>query len=189
MLFNSYEFLFAFLPVVLVLYYLLPARPRVWLLTLASYFFYGWWDYRFCSLMLVSTLIDYIAGRRIHESTSSATRKRWLWLSMASNLSLLGFFKYYDLLAGTFNYGLSSLFPQAAVSVPLLHLVLPVGISFYTFQSMSYSIDIYQKAAQPARSFMDFACYVALFPQLIAGPILRYRSLANQLIERIHSVD
>ena len=189
MLFNSYEFLFAFLPVVLVLYYLLPARPRVWLLTLASYFFYGWWDYRFCSLMLVSTLIDYIAGRRIHESTSSATRKRWLWLSMASNLSLLGFFKYYDLLAGTFNYGLSSLFPQAAVSVPLLHLVLPVGISFYTFQSMSYSIDIYQKAAQPARSFMDFACYVALFPQLIAGPILRYRSLADQLIERVHSVD
>lgn len=189
MLFNSYEFLFAFLPVVLVLYYLLPARPRVWLLTLSSYFFYGWWDYRFCSLMLISTLIDYIAGYRIHEASSTAARKRWLWLSMASNLSLLGFFKYYDLMAGTFNYGLSSLFPQVAVSVPLLHLVLPVGISFYTFQSMSYSIDIYQKAAQPARSFLDFACYVALFPQLIAGPILRYRSLADQLIERVHSMD
>lgn len=189
MLFNSYEFLFAFLPLVLGLYYWLPPRPRVWLLTLASYFFYGWWDFRFCSLMLVSTVIDYVAGQRIYAARSSVMRKRWLLVSLTANLSLLGFFKYFDLLAGTANYGLAALFPGLDFRVPLLHLVLPVGISFYTFQSMSYSIDVYQQAAKPARSFLDFACYVALFPQLIAGPILRYRSLADQLIERTHSVE
>ena len=189
MLFNSYEFLFLFFPIVLGMYYVLPARGRIIMLTLASYFFYGWWDFRFCALMVLSSFIDYIAGARISASDHQPTRKRWLWLSMVSNLSLLGFFKYYDLLAGSTNYGLAALFPGVGFQVPLLHLVLPVGISFYTFQSMSYSIDIYQRAANPARSMWDFACYVALFPQLIAGPIIRYRSLADQLVERTHSLD
>jgi alginate O-acetyltransferase complex protein AlgI len=189
MLFNSYEFIFAFLPIVLVLYYLLPARPRVWLLTLSSYFFYGWWDFRFCSLMLISTMIDYYAGVKISTAITPKARKSWMVLSIISNLSLLGFFKYFDLAAGAVNYGLSALFPFVDSRLPLLHLILPVGISFYTFQSMSYSIDIYQRAAKPARSFIDFACYVALFPQLIAGPIVRYRSLADQLVERVHSLD
>jgi len=190
MLFNSYEFIFAFLPLLLVAYYALPSpKARIVLLTLASYFFYGWWDFRFCSLMLVSTVIDYVAGARIGATDNPSARKRWLWASMVSNLSLLGFFKYFDLLAGSTNYGIAALFPGVDLRIPLLHLVLPVGISFYTFQSMSYSIDIYQRAAKPARSFMDFACYVALFPQLIAGPIIRYRSLADQLVERVHSLD
>jgi len=195
MLFNSYEFIFLFLPLVLILYYMLPPRARVVLLTLSSYLFYGWWDFRFCSLMAISTVIDYIAGRNIGASEDKRIKKRWLMVSIVSNLSLLGFFKYFDLFASTFNYGLAALFPEAGTpntetfSIPLLHLILPVGISFYTFQSMSYSIDIYQRAAKPARSFMDFACYVALFPQLIAGPIVRYRSIADQLVERVHSMD
>jgi alginate O-acetyltransferase complex protein AlgI len=186
MLFNSYEFLFLFLPVLLLAYFvLLPRSWRMGLLTVSSYFFYGWWDWRFCSLMLISTLIDYRAGKGIATSTDSRIRRRWLWLSMVSNLSLLGFFKYFDLAARTANQLAAIL--GAGEPIPLLHVVLPVGISFYTFQSMSYSIDIYLGAAKPARSLWAFACYVALFPQLIAGPIVRYRDLAEQLVERTHS--
>ncbi len=188
MLFNSYEFLFAFLPIVLVLYYTLGTRARVAMLTVASYLFYGWWDYRFCSLMLISTVIDYIAGAQIAKSADRRQKRGWMILSVCSNLALLGFFKYFDLLAGTLNHGLASFFPEIGWRAPILHVVLPVGISFYTFQSMSYSIDIYRGDAKPARSFLDFACYVALFPQLIAGPIIRYRSLADQLVERSHTI-
>ena len=148
MLFNSYEFLFLFLPLVLLGYYVvLPKRARLGFLTVASYFFYGWWDYRFCSLMLISTVIDYIAGKRIHASDVPRTRKRWMVLSIVSNLSLLGFFKYYNMLADSLNVGLSTLLPStfnfSPFTLPALNVVLPIGISFYTFQSMSYSIDIY----------------------------------------------
>lgn len=193
MIFSSYEFLFLFLPVVLVGYYLLPGRGRTLFLTLASYLFYGWWDYRFCGLMLLSTLIDYSAGEGIGRCTTRRGRKRWVAVSIISNLSLLGFFKYYDMFAATLNYGLAALLPHSPFSnlqspIPLLHLVLPVGISFYTFQSMSYSIDLYHGRAKQTRSFLDFACYVSLFPQLVAGPIVRYHELADQLVERRHSL-
>jgi len=193
MIFSSYEFIFLFLPVVLAGYYLLPARWRTTFLTLASYFFYGWWDYRFCGLMLLSTLIDYGAGKGIASATSSRGRKQWMLMSVVSNLSLLGFFKYFDMFASTVNYGLSAFFAETGNPtpdtsfLPLLHLVLPVGISFYTFQSMSYAIDLYRGQAKPTRSFMDFACYVSLFPQLVAGPIVRYHELAEQLVYREHS--
>ncbi len=191
MLFNSYEFLFLFLPIVLVLYYAMIkwSAGRTVLLTVASYLFYGWWDYRFCSLMIVSTVIDYIAGKQIHESSTPARRKVWLVVSLAANLGLLGFFKYFDLMASTVNglFQIGSSAPQPII--PLLNVVLPVGISFYTFQSMSYSIDIYRGAAKPVNRFIDFACYVALFPQLIAGPIVRYHELAEQLRSRTHTLD
>ena len=187
MLFNSYEFIFLFLPIVLAGYYLLFRRGgRLGFLTVMSYLFYGWWDWRFCSLMLISTLIDYQAGRHIYASEDVRVRRRWLLLSVASNLSLLGFFKYFDLVARSVNQ-MTAWFGADAAVIPLLHVVLPVGISFYTFQSMSYSLDIYQRAAKPARSIWDFACYVALFPQLIAGPIVRYRDLAEQLVHRTHT--
>ncbi len=192
MIFSSYEFLFLFLPVVLAGYYLLPRRGRTLFLTLASYLFYGWWDYRFCGLMLLSTVIDYTAGRGIVGADTPRGKKGWVVLSVVSNLSLLGFFKYYDMFASTLNYGLGALLPglQPAGSetlLPLLHLVLPVGISFYTFQSMSYAIDLSRGRARETRSFLDFACYVSLFPQLVAGPIVRYHELAEQLAERSHS--
>lgn len=187
MLFNSYEFLFLLLPVVLAGYYLfLPARWRQGWLALASYVFYGWWDFRFCGLLLLTTTIDYVVGGRIAAARSPAAKKRWLLASVCSDLSILGFFKYYDLGAETAN-ALAQALGAGAGPLPLLHLVLPVGISFYTFQAMSYSIDIYRGHARPARSFVDFACYVSLFPQLVAGPIVRYHEIDQQLRERSHT--
>lgn len=187
MLFNSYEFLFFLLPIVLAGYYLV--LPRSWRhgwLALCSFVFYGWWDYRFCGLLLLTTSIDYLAGGRIAAAADRATRKRWLLFSICTDLSILGFFKYYDLGAATANAIAQGLGAGSGL-VPLLHLVLPVGISFYTFQSMSYSIDIYRGHARPARSFLDYACYVSLFPQLVAGPIVRYHEIDNQLRVRTHT--
>jgi len=186
MLFNSYEFLFLLLPVILIGYYLV--LPKVWRhgwLVLCSYIFYGWWDYRYCGLLLLATCIDYIAGGRIAATDDPVKKKRWLWVSVGSDLSMLGFFKYYDLGAGTVNTVAQWL--GAESGLPLLHLLLPVGISFYTFQAMSYSIDIYRGHAKPARNFIDFACYVSLFPQLIAGPIVRYHELDAQLRSHSHT--
>ena len=187
MLFNSYEFLFFLLPLVLAGYYLLlPKRGRHGWLALCSYVFYGWWDYRFCGLLLLTTTIDYIVGGRIAAAANPAEKRRWLGLSVAVDLSILGFFKYYDLGAATANAVAQWLGAGSGVA-PLLHLVLPVGISFYTFQSMSYSIDIYRGHARPAKSWIDYACYVSLFPQLVAGPIVRYHEIDNQLRERSHT--
>jgi alginate O-acetyltransferase complex protein AlgI len=186
MIFSSYEFLFLFLPLVLAGYYLLPQGGRTLFLTLASYLFYGWWDYRFCGLMLVSTVIDYAAGQGISRAQTQRGKKQWVTLSIISNLSLLGFFKYFDMFASTVNHGFSTLL-HSKFQIPNLHLVLPVGISFYTFQSMSYAIDLYKGRARQTRSFLDFACYVSLFPQLVAGPIVRYHEVAGQLIQRVHS--
>ena len=185
MLFNSQEFLLYFLPIVLAGYGLLRDRGRLLWLTLASYFFYGWWDWRFTFLMLASTVVDYVCGGRIHSSGEPGARRRWLAASMAANLALLGFFKY----AGLFTRTLNAL-AEALASRPLLppiEIVLPVGISFYTFQSMSYSIDIYRRQARPAPSFVAFACYVSLFPQLVAGPIVRYATISEQLTCRTHT--
>jgi alginate O-acetyltransferase complex protein AlgI len=187
MLFNSYEFIFVLLPITLAGYFLL--LPKGWRhgwLALCSFVFYGWWDYRYCGLLLLSTTIDYFAGGRIAATADPSKKKRWLWLSIASGLSMLGFFKYYDLGVGTAN-ALAQWLGMEDGLLPLLHLVLPVGISFYTFQSMSYAIDIYRGYARPARSFIDFACYVSLYPQLVAGPIVRYQELDDQLRVRTHS--
>ncbi len=187
MLFNSYEFLFCLLPLVLAGYYLLlPKDGRHAWLALGSFVFYGWWDYRYCGLLLLAISIDYLAGGRIAATTDPAKKKRWLWVSICSDMGMLGFFKYYDLGAGTAN-ALAQWAGAGEGAIPLLHLVLPVGISFYTFQSMSYSIDIYRGQARPAKSFIDFACYVSLFPQLVAGPIVRYREVDEQLRVRTHS--
>ena len=187
MLFNSYEFLFFLLPIVLAGYYLLvPRAGRHGWLALCSYVFYGWWDWRYCGLLLLTTAIDYVAGGRIAAASKPEVRRRWLRFSVCCDLSVLGFFKYYDLGADTANR-LAQWMGASGGAVPLLHLVLPVGISFYTFQAMSYSIDIYRGHARPARSFVDFACYVSLFPQLVAGPIVRYHELDQQLRQRTHT--
>jgi len=187
MLFNSYEFLFLLLPIALAGYFLL--LPKAWRhgwLALCSFVFYGWWDYRYCGLLLAAICIDYFAGGRIAATPDPKRKKRWLLLSICGDMGMLGFFKYYDLGAGTAN-ALAQALGAEPGALPLLHLVLPVGISFYTFQSMSYSIDVYRGRARPARSFIDFACYVSLFPQLVAGPIVRYHELDEQLRGRVHS--
>lgn len=149
----------------------------------ANYIFYGWWNVWFCLLMLTSTCTDYIAGKYIYQSESKRKRKYILACSVCINLTLLGFFKYFGLLSDTVNALMDSQL------LPTWNIILPVGISFYTFQSMSYSIDMYRKNIKPANTFFDFACYVSLFPQLVAGPIIRYKELANQLVKRSHTYE
>ena len=177
MLFNSLEFLI-FLPVVLALYYSLNFRwQNIWLV-IASYFFYGWWDWRFCSLLLISTLIDFVCGQAIGRQPG---RKRiWLLASMTSNLGILLFFKYFNFFVDSAGMLLTTL--GFDPHLPVLRIILPVGISFYTVQTMSYTIDVYRGQLAPARNLIDFALYVAYFPQLVAGPIERGTHLLPQFI-------
>ncbi|MBN1883919.1 MAG: MBOAT family protein [Candidatus Krumholzibacteriota bacterium] len=185
MWFNSFDFA-VFFVVVLALYYLLPFRWQNRMLLVASYVFYGWWDWRFLSLILISTIVDFVAGIRIHgagDAADPATARRrrgWLVASVCTNLGILGFFKYFDFFAGSLAGALGALGIES--SVLRLDLVLPVGISFYTFQTMSYTIDIYRGKMEPTRHFPDFALFVAFFPQLVAGPIERARVLVPQIL-------
>jgi len=182
MVFSTQIFLFYFLPITLLGNYLLPVRWRNLYLALASYVFYGWWNPWFVSLMLLSTVVDWFAGVLIAAPGASRRRRRTgLLFSLISNLSLLGFFKYYMFAADNVNRLLHA-FGHDGFTV--MAVVLPVGISFYTFQTMSYSIDLYRGHAQKAKRFVDFMCFVSLFPQLVAGPIVRYQDVADQLHSR-----
>ncbi|MFN7971492.1 MAG: MBOAT family protein [Acidobacteriota bacterium] len=184
MVFSSHLFVFYYLPLVLGTYYLTPGRLKNRHLTLASYVFYGWWNPWFVSLMLLSTVINYWGGLWIVRSARRPRARRLgLALSVASNLSLLGFFRYWSFFASNVDV----LAPS--VGVPRWDIVLPVGISFYTLQSMSYTIDLYHGRAERAHSFLDFAAFVSLFPKLVAGPIVRYRTIAEELRSREHSVE
>ena len=181
MLFNTPQYLVFFVTVLLV-YFALPFRAQnVWLLA-ASYFFYGTWDYRFLSLLLLSTVIDYSAGLAIHAARQRNDRfrmKRALILSVGSQLAILGYFKYFNFFVDSAASLLHAF--GFTPSVPVLNVILPIGISFYTFQTMSYTIDIYRGAFAPTRNFVDFALSVAFFPHLVAGPIQRARSLIVQI--------
>ncbi len=177
MTFDSLAFA-VFFPVVLLVYYCLSYRKQNLFLLVASYVFYGWWDWRFLSLLLISTIIDYFCGWALESFPPS---KRWPWLltSVITNLSILGFFKYFNFFAdslqnlcATFGWELSPI---------TLNIVLPVGISFYTFQTMSYTIDVYRGKMPACRDFLTFALYVSYFPQLVAGPIERASALIPQL--------
>jgi alginate O-acetyltransferase complex protein AlgI len=186
MVFTSHIFIFYFLPVVLLIYYLLPGKRNVFLLV-ASYLFYAWWDPRFVGLMFVATVVNYTCGRGIAASEDNLRRKTaWLVVSVVISLGLLAFFKYCMFVEANVNR-LLELF--GARTGRVLEVTLPVGISFYIFQSMSYPIDVYRGVSPPVRSLWDFACFVALFPQLIAGPIVRYNTIATQLVERTHAMD
>ena len=179
MLFNSYVFVLVFLPLVTGLWWRLRgAEARLGLLTVASYVFYGWCEPRFTLLLFWTTAVDYALSWRIHRAAGAA-RRRWLMLSAAGNLATLGIFKYYDWFAGSVSTALHALGCDA--SLPVLGVVLPVGISFYTFQSLSYTADVYRGEIEPAPSFLHFACFVAMFHQLVAGPIVRYSELTRQL--------
>ncbi len=181
MVFNSLVFLVFFL-VVYGLYRALPHRGQNVLLLISSYFFYGWWDWRFLSLIFFSTLVDYWAGLAIHRAGDNSRRKNAaLWVSLVTNLGSLGFFKYFNFFADNLVVLLQSV---GVESVPRhLNIILPVGISFYTFQTMSYTLDIYRGQMKPTKSFLDFAAFVSFFPQLVAGPIER----ASQLLPQIES--
>jgi alginate O-acetyltransferase complex protein AlgI len=146
-----------------------------------SYLFYGFWDPSLCSLIALSTVVDYWCGRKIAEHTVPKTRKRWLYLSLFTNLGILGFFKYYDFFVEEFVLAFNFLGFALQSEDYLLNLMLPVGISFYTFQTMAYSIDIYRRdIKEPEKSFARFALYVSFFPQLVAGPVERAPHLLPQ---------
>ncbi len=182
MLFNSYVFCLLFLPAALAGWWLLPtARARLGFLTLASYLFYGWWDWRFVPLMLASTTADYLAGGYIARTSDPPRRRACLVLLLGFNLGILAIFKYYDFFVGSLR-GLGGLL-GVEVPLPFLHLVLPIGISFYTFNSISYTIDIYRGVLKPAKSMLEFSTFVAMFPHLIAGPIVRYADLSPQFAQ------
>jgi D-alanyl-lipoteichoic acid acyltransferase DltB (MBOAT superfamily) len=178
MLFNSYIF-WVFFAVVFVLYRLLSHRGQNLMLLAASYVFYGYWDWRFLFVMLFSTVVDYFAAIWISQSKAPRVRKAILLTSITLQLGLLGLFKYY----GFFSHELSSLLTTLGlpVSLPVLNFLLPVGISFYTFQTMSYTIDVYRGDFKAEKSFIDFALFVSFFPHLVAGPLVRARKLLPQL--------
>jgi alginate O-acetyltransferase complex protein AlgI len=180
MVFTSHLFLFAFLPVTLLGYWALrPARLRLAWLALASYVFYAAWSWKFLPLMLASTGTDFLAGQLIARSDRATLRKATLILALTINLGLLALFKYAGFFADSAD-GLLALFGIGR-PVPVLRLVLPLGISFYTFNSMSYTIDVYRGRIPPERSLLRYCAFVALFPHLIAGPIVRYEQMAGQL--------
>ena len=192
MVFSSHIFLFYFLPFALLLYYAVPLRLRHLTLTGLSYGFYGWSNPAFMALMLFSTVVDYVCGLVIGTDASAhrtVRRKMALAVSMICNLSLLGFFKYFNFGLDSYLRLLEALGQDAAQWDTFLQVTLPLGISFYTFQSMSYSIDVYRGDAKPMRNVIDFTCYVSMFPQLVAGPIVRFREVATQFAERTHTVE
>ncbi|WP_369871623.1 MBOAT family protein [Aquimarina sp. Aq78] len=147
---------------------------------LASYIFYGLWDWRFLFLILASTLVDFFIGQTIYANDSTVKRKAWLWVSVIFNIGLLGFFKYYNFFIGSW-VDFLSVFGYELKSTWTLQIILPVGISFYTFQTMSYSLDIYYKRLTPTKNFIAFATFVSFFPQLVAGPIERASNLLSQI--------
>jgi len=182
MLFNSFEFLIFFLVVLGVSCALEDKREgRILFLFLASCYFYMCWDWRFLFLILGSTFLDYIAGWRIYISESRRTRRLWLIVSLSGNLGCLGFFKYYNFFAEQ----VAVFFAELGLNLPLPHweIILPVGISFYTFQSLSYTVDIYRGQLKPTRNLLHFATFVSFFPQLVAGPIVRAKDFLPQLKE------
>jgi alginate O-acetyltransferase complex protein AlgI len=179
-LFNSYIFLFAFLPVTLLVYWLIPASTwRLAALTLASCVFYAYWDWRYLPVMLLSTSADWVAGEVMVRTGRPRLRRAALIAAIVVNLGLLGVFKYMGFFLTQLN-GAAGLFGGAA-PLPVLRVVLPIGISFYTFNAMSYAIDVYRRQVRTARNFVHYIAFVSMFPHLIAGPIVRYADLDGQL--------
>ncbi len=186
MVFSSHIFVYYFLPFALLTYYLLPRQAKHFGLTLLSYLFYGWANPPFALLMFASTVIDYTCGHVIAGSEHHRRRRLALTISICSNLSLLGFFKYFNFGISNFNTILGWL--GNPIWEGVLQVTLPLGISFYTFQSMSYTIDVYRGDAKAIQNFINFACYVSMFPQLVAGPIIRFSEIADQLRHRMHTL-
>ncbi|MFT4521799.1 MAG: alginate O-acetyltransferase complex protein AlgI [Bacteroidia bacterium] len=180
MLFNSIDFAI-FLPIVFILHWVIPKNnlklQNLFILA-TSYFFYGWWDWRFLSLIIFSTFVDYTVGLLLHNVENHYKRRLLLLISICINLGLLGYFKYYNFFLENFLTAFS--FLGVNITAGSLQIILPIGISFYTFQSMGYSIDVYRKTIQPTRGFIAFAAYISFFPQLVAGPIERASSLLPQ---------
>ncbi|MDR3094548.1 MAG: MBOAT family protein [Bacteroidales bacterium] len=197
MLFNSFAFA-VFLPLVFILYWAFFSKSitkRNCFLLACSYVFYGWWDWRFLSLIIISSFTDFYIGKKIvalneqgEDETSTVRRmkKRWLMVSIITNIGFLGFFKYFNFFADSLAVMLSAV--GISLSSATLNIILPVGISFYTFQTLSYTIDLYKRQAVPAKDWVQFFAFVSFFPQLVAGPIERAKNFLPQF-ERLHTPD
>ncbi|TRZ44959.1 MBOAT family O-acyltransferase [Robertkochia solimangrovi] len=184
MLFNSLDFAI-FLPIVFIIYwFVFPNNLKLQnlIIVFASYIFYGWWDWRFLSLILFSTVIDYLIGRTLDQTDHTGKRKFLLWCSILINLGFLGFFKYYNFFLDNFITAFS--FLGMPINANSLNIILPVGISFYTFQTLSYTIDVYKKKLEPTKDFIAFTAFVSFFPQLVAGPIERAVHLLPQFYKK-----
>lgn len=184
MLFNSLDFA-VFLPIVFVLYWFVTNKNlnlQNTFLVVASYVFYGWWDYRFLALIIFSSLVDYTIGLKLEKEKKQAHRKVLLWSSIFVNLGFLGFFKYYNFFVDNF-VSAFSLFGQN-IQPNTLNIILPVGISFYTFQTLSYTIDVYKQRLKPTKDLVSFLAFVSFFPQLVAGPIERATNLLPQFYKK-----
>lgn len=184
MLFNSWSFAL-FLPLVFLLYWSVRSagdRAQNAFIIAASYLFYGFWDYRFLALIVLSSATDYVVGLGLAAESRPRYRRWWLGASLAVNLGVLGFFKYFNFFAESMGRMLSSVGMQA--DVVTLHVILPVGISFYTFQTLSYTIDVYRRRVEPTRDVLAFFAFVGFFPQLVAGPVERAKNLLPQFLRR-----
>ncbi len=180
MFFNSFEFLIFFIIVVGVYWSTKSnSTARISFLIFASYYFYMSWNWKFAGLILFSTILDFIAGRYIYHTTKITIRRYWLIASLVGNLGCLGFFKYYNFFSSNVKFFFDNL--GLNLSVSHWEIILPVGISFYTFQTLSYTIDIYRRNLKPTHSFLNFALFVSFFPQLVAGPIVRAKDFLPQL--------
>ena len=180
MLFNSIDFAI-FLPIVFILYWFVTNKNlklQNFLIVATSYLFYGWWDWRFLSLILFSTMIDFTVGQKLGNEENQLKRKILLWTSIFVNLGFLGFFKYYNFFLD--NFIATFAFFGTAIKANSLDIILPVGISFYTFQTFSYTIDVYKRKLEPTKDFIAFSAFVSFFPQLVAGPIERAADLLPQ---------
>ncbi|MBD3656650.1 MULTISPECIES: MBOAT family O-acyltransferase [Marinobacter] len=187
MVFSSNIFLFLFLPAFLGLYYLTPFRHRSWVILIGSYAFYAWWRVDFVLLFFAVTLWNYLIGLGIHRAgTGTALARKWVAVGVAGDLATLGYFKYANFGVDSLN---SLLVSAGSQPLELAHIILPIGISFYIFQAISYVVDVYRGDTEPTRRFVDFAAFIALFPQLIAGPVLRYKDLADQFAYRTHTME
>ena len=181
MLFSGLTFLYCFLPAVLAAYFLAPRAAKNGVLLMASLFFYAWGEPKLAWLMVAAILVFYLCGLAIGRGKSKREKKLWLAVSVVIGLGLLGIFKYADFFIGSLN--------AAGLNLPLPGLALPIGISFYTFQCISYAVDVYRGEVAPQQNLISFGCYVSLFPQLIAGPIVRYTQVAQELEGRTHTAE
>ena len=184
MFFNSLDFA-VFLPIVFILYWFVAQKNlklQNALIVVASYVFYGWWDWRFLSLIIFSTVVDYLVGQKLRTEEKQSKRKVLLWTSIIVNLGFLGFFKYYNFFLENFVDAFSLFGMQ--INANSLNIILPVGISFYTFQTLSYTIDVYRKKLEPTKDFIAFSAFVCFFPQLVAGPIERATNLLPQFYKK-----
>ena len=194
MIFSSLTFLFAYLPIVLAVYFLAPLGWRNLILLLVSLFFYGWGEPVYITIMFVSILIDYTHGILVEKYRHDDKKARWfVTQSIIFNLLLLGFFKYGDFFAENLFLLTGIDMPHSVellgITIPLRGIPLPIGISFFTFQTMSYTIDVYRKDAPMQKNIINFGAFVTMFPQLIAGPIVKYKTVAAELDHRIHTTE